>query len=92
MDGIVFLLLILIPYTFYTLVLGARFVSLVYYILYCMLINPEETIKPLLLRDDSRVADLGAGSGVFTLAAVKYIYTGKVAALADAAREAGLKF
>jgi len=46
-----------------------------------MMLNPEETIKPLLLRDDSRVADLGAGSGVFTVAAMKYIYTGKVYAV-----------
>lgn len=46
-----------------------------------MLLNPEETLKPLLLRDDSRVADFGAGSGVFTLAASKYIHTGKVFAV-----------
>ena len=54
-------------------------VSLVYLI--CMMLNPEETIKPLLVRDDSRVADLGAGSGIFTLAVSKYIYTGKVYAV-----------
>lgn len=46
-----------------------------------MVLNPEETIRPLLLRDDSRVADFGAGSGVFTLAAMKYIRTGKVYAV-----------
>jgi ubiquinone/menaquinone biosynthesis C-methylase UbiE len=46
-----------------------------------MMLNPEETIKPLLLRDDSKVADLGAGSGVFTLAATKFLYTGKVYAV-----------
>jgi ubiquinone/menaquinone biosynthesis C-methylase UbiE len=46
-----------------------------------MVLNPDEAIKPLLLRDDSRVADLGAGSGVFTLAAAKYIRTGKVYAV-----------
>jgi ubiquinone/menaquinone biosynthesis C-methylase UbiE len=46
-----------------------------------MMLNPEETIKPLLLRDDSRVADLGAGSGVFTLAATKYVRNGKIYAV-----------
>ena len=43
-----------------------------------MILNPEETIKQLLIRDDSRVADFGAGSGVFALAAMKYIHTGKI--------------
>jgi ubiquinone/menaquinone biosynthesis C-methylase UbiE len=46
-----------------------------------MILNPEETIRPLLLRDDSRVADLGAGSGIFTLAAMKYVHSGKIFAV-----------
>ncbi|MFA5830662.1 MAG: class I SAM-dependent methyltransferase [Candidatus Paceibacterota bacterium] len=46
-----------------------------------MMLNPEETIKPLLLRDDSRVADFGAGSGGFTIAATKYVHSGKIYAV-----------
>jgi ubiquinone/menaquinone biosynthesis C-methylase UbiE len=46
-----------------------------------MVLNPEETIKPLLLRDDAVVADLGAGSGVFTLALAKRLEFGKVYAV-----------
>jgi ubiquinone/menaquinone biosynthesis C-methylase UbiE len=46
-----------------------------------MMLNPEETIKPLLLLDDSRVADFGAGSGGFTLAATKYVHSGKIYAV-----------
>ncbi|MCX6735466.1 MAG: methyltransferase domain-containing protein [Candidatus Parcubacteria bacterium] len=46
-----------------------------------MMLNPEETIKPLLLLDDSLVADFGAGSGVFTVAATKYVHSGKVYAV-----------
>ncbi len=46
-----------------------------------MILSPEETIKTLLLRDDSLIADFGAGSGIFTLAAAKYARSGKVYAV-----------
>jgi len=51
-----------------------------------MILNPEETIKALLLRDDSRIADFGAGSGIFSLAAAKRAPSGKVYAV-DIQRE-----
>ena len=46
-----------------------------------MVLNPEETIRSLLLREDAVVADLGAGSGVFTLALAKRLQNGKVYAV-----------
>ena len=46
-----------------------------------MALDPDITIKPLHIRDDSMVADFGAGSGAFTLSASKIIHTGKIFAV-----------
>jgi ubiquinone/menaquinone biosynthesis C-methylase UbiE len=46
-----------------------------------MFLNPEDTIKHLSLHEDSHVADLGAGSGVYTLAAAKCAPAGRVYAV-----------
>lgn len=46
-----------------------------------MFLNPDDTIKHLLIREDWHVADLGAGSGAYTLALAKYVPAGKVYAI-----------
>lgn len=46
-----------------------------------MFLNPDETLKHLLIREDWHIADLGAGSGEYTLAAAKYVPIGKVYAI-----------
>lgn len=46
-----------------------------------MFLNPDDTIKHLLIREDWHIADLGAGSGAYTLAAAKYAPIGKVYAI-----------
>jgi ubiquinone/menaquinone biosynthesis C-methylase UbiE len=46
-----------------------------------MFLNPDNTIKHLLIREDWHIADLGAGSGEYTLAATKYVPIGKVYAI-----------
>lgn len=46
-----------------------------------MFLNPEDTVKYLLLHEDSQVADLGAGSGAYTLAVAKCVPVGKVYAV-----------
>lgn len=46
-----------------------------------MFLNPDDTVKHLLIHEDWHIADLGAGSGAYTLAAVKYVPIGKVYAI-----------
>lgn len=46
-----------------------------------MFLNPADTIKPLLIREDWHVADLGAGSGEYALAVAKCVPAGKVYAI-----------
>ncbi len=46
-----------------------------------MFLNPDDTLKHLLIREDWHIADLGAGSGAYTLAAAKYVPAGKVYAI-----------
>lgn len=46
-----------------------------------MFLNPDDAIKHLLIREDWHIADLGAGSGEYTLAAAKYVPIGKVYAI-----------
>ncbi len=46
-----------------------------------MFLNPEDTMKHLLIREDWHIADFGAGSGSYTLAASQYAPTGKVYAI-----------
>lgn len=46
-----------------------------------MFLNPDDTIKRLLIHEDWHIADLGAGSGAYTLAAAKYVPIGKVYAI-----------
>jgi ubiquinone/menaquinone biosynthesis C-methylase UbiE len=46
-----------------------------------MFLNPDDTIKSLLVREDWHIADLGAGSGSYTLAAAKYVPMGKIYAI-----------
>jgi len=43
-----------------------------------MILDPEKIVKKLLLPDTARVADLGAGTGAFTVAAAKCVPAGKV--------------
>jgi len=46
-----------------------------------MFLNPEDTLKHLLIREDWHIADLGAGSGAYTLAAAKHVPAGKIYAV-----------
>lgn len=46
-----------------------------------MFLDPNDTVKYLLIHDDWHIADLGAGSGAYTLAAAKYVPTGKIYAI-----------
>lgn len=46
-----------------------------------MFLNPDDTIKHLLIHEDWHIADLGAGSGEYTLAAAKYAPIGKIYAI-----------
>lgn len=46
-----------------------------------MFLNPEDVIKHLLIREDWHIADLGAGSGRYVLAAARHVPEGKVYAI-----------
>lgn len=46
-----------------------------------MFLDPDDAVKHLLAHDDWHIADLGAGSGAYTLAAAKYVPIGKVYAV-----------
>lgn len=47
----------------------------------CMFLNPDDAVKHLLIREDWHIADLGAGSGAYTLACAKHVPIGKVYAV-----------
>lgn len=46
-----------------------------------MFLNPDDIIKHLFIHEDWHIADLGAGSGAYTLAAAKYVPIGKIYAV-----------
>lgn len=46
-----------------------------------MFLHPESTLEHLLIHEDWHIADLGAGSGAYTLAAAKLVPIGKVYAV-----------
>lgn len=46
-----------------------------------MFLNPDDTLAHLLIHEDWHIADLGAGSGEYTLAAARRVPVGKVYAI-----------